>query len=106
MVSKEELFKSSDILLKVRPPLESETAQIHEGTTLLSLLYPVQNKDLVEKLGQRKITSFAMDCIPRISRAQTYDVLRYEFQHFHHGLVNSNVCLVALWRILLVIKPF
>lgn len=42
---------------------------------MVSFLYPAQNKDLVQKIKQRGITSFAMDQIPRITRAQTYDAL-------------------------------
>lgn len=45
------------------------------GTKLISFLYPAQNKDLVAKLAERKITAFGVDCIPRISRAQSFDAL-------------------------------
>ena len=38
-------------------------------------MYPAQNKELVDILAKRKITSFAVDCIPRISRAQSFDAL-------------------------------
>ena len=46
-----------------------------EGSTLISFLYPAQNKDLVQKIKNKGIKSFAMDQIPRITRAQTYDAL-------------------------------
>lgn len=46
-----------------------------EGSTLVSFLYPGQNKQLVDHIRERNITSFAMDQIPRITRAQTYDAL-------------------------------
>lgn len=46
-----------------------------EGGKLVSFLYPAQNEDLLDVLGKRKITAFAVDCIPRISRAQTFDAL-------------------------------
>jgi NAD(P) transhydrogenase len=45
------------------------------GTKLVSFLYPAQNKELVDALAKKKITAFGVDCIPRISRAQTYDAL-------------------------------
>jgi len=46
-----------------------------EGGKLVSFLYPAQNKDLLDILAKRKITAFGVDCIPRISRAQTFDAL-------------------------------
>ena len=48
---------------------------LKEGSTLISIVQPAQNKDLLEKLRERKLTVLGMDCIPRISRAQTFDVL-------------------------------
>lgn len=61
LVSKEELFKASDIMLKVRPPLLSqETSLLKEGSTVISFLYPAQNKDIVASLAERKINAFAV----------------------------------------------
>ncbi|KAF5296285.1 hypothetical protein FQR65_LT10281 [Abscondita terminalis] len=74
VVDKATAFQS-DIVLKVRQPLENEIDLFKENSTLLSLLYPAQNKALVEKLSTKKMNVFGMDCIPRISRAQVYDVL-------------------------------
>lgn len=65
----------SDILLKVRQPLESEIPLLRDNGTLISFLYPGQNKDLLNELAKKKINAFAMDCIPRISRAQVFDAL-------------------------------
>lgn len=65
----------TDIVLKVRQPAELEIPQLREASTLISFLYPAQNKDLIDKLAQRKINAFAMDAIPRISRAQVFDAL-------------------------------
>jgi NAD(P) transhydrogenase len=74
------VWTESDILLKVRAPSfdgpVSEVDQLREGGTVISFMYPTQNKDLVEKLATRGTTSFAMDMIPRISRAQVFDALR------------------------------
>lgn len=74
LVNKEKVF-SSDIILKVRQPLVEEVPSFKEGSTLISFLYPAQNVDLVKKLGDKQINAFAMDCIPRISRAQVFDAL-------------------------------
>lgn len=67
-------FKS-DIVLKVRSPQSAEVSQFADGNTLISFLHPAQNKELVNKLAQRKMNVFAMDCVPRISRAQVFDAL-------------------------------
>jgi NAD(P) transhydrogenase subunit alpha len=67
--------------LQVCPPGTHPEFGVHEselmksGSTLISFLYPAQNKDLVQKLADKKLTSFAVDCIPRISRAQSFDAL-------------------------------
>ena len=50
---------------------------VKEGSTLISFLYPNQNKQIVEALAGRKATAFAMEMIPRISRAQVFDALRF-----------------------------
>ena len=68
-------YESSDILLKVRPPSDKEISALRPDSTLISFLYPAQNPHIVESLRDRGVTSFAMDCIPRISRAQVYDAL-------------------------------
>lgn len=65
----------SDILLKVRQPLENEIPLLRDHGTLISFLYPGQNKDLLNELAKKKMNAFAMDCIPRISRAQVFDAL-------------------------------
>lgn len=72
---------ASDIVFKVRPPEKNQAFGIHEadlmkeGGKLVSFLYPAQNKDLLDILAKRKITAFSVDCIPRISRAQSFDAL-------------------------------
>ncbi len=69
------LWKEADIILKVRQPLEKETDLLSGGKTLISFIYPAQNKELLEKLANQKATVLAMDAIPRISRAQKMDAL-------------------------------
>lgn len=48
----------SDILLKVRQPMDAEIALLKENSTLISFLYPAQNKELMAKLGEKKINAF------------------------------------------------
>jgi NAD(P) transhydrogenase len=81
-VDRRNVFSEADILLKVRPlstdGADSEVDAIREGATVISFLYPVQNKAIVDRIASRKATAFAMDMVPRISRAQVFDALRYE----------------------------
>ncbi|KAK0739410.1 NAD(P) transhydrogenase beta subunit-domain-containing protein [Apiosordaria backusii] len=69
------VWKGADVVLKVRGPSAAEADQTREGQTVISFLQPAQNKALVEKLAAHKATAFAMDLIPRISRAQVFDAL-------------------------------
>jgi NAD(P) transhydrogenase subunit alpha len=83
------LWGQSEIVLKVRPPTflpasagaaagapaGHEAALLKEGATLISFIWPAQNKDLVERLAARKATVLAMDAMPRITRAQRMDAL-------------------------------
>ncbi|KAM5464364.1 putative NAD(P)(+) transhydrogenase (Re/Si-specific) [Microsporum ferrugineum] len=67
---------ASDIVLKVRAPsVNGEVGLLKDGATAISFLYPALNKEVVEALAKRGVTSFAMDMIPRISRAQVFDAL-------------------------------
>ena len=76
IVDRKTVWSGSDILLKVRAPnIENEVSTLRQGTTLISFLYPAQNKELVQSLSARGSTAFAMDMIPRISRAQVFDAL-------------------------------
>ena len=81
VVESNDVWADSDILLKVRAPSmtpeNNEVQKMREGGALLSFLYPAQNKSLVDALAARRTTSFAMDMIPRISRAQVFDALRF-----------------------------
>ncbi|SDJ46040.1 NAD(P) transhydrogenase subunit alpha [Frankineae bacterium MT45] len=64
-----------DVVLKVNAPAEAELPRLADGATLVSLISPALNPDLVEALSGRPITVLAMDAVPRISRAQSLDVL-------------------------------
>ncbi|OAG03291.1 NAD(P) transhydrogenase mitochondrial precursor [Paraphaeosphaeria sporulosa] len=80
-VDKRSVFSDSDILLKVRALSidgpDSEVDAIREGATVISFLYPnqTQNRPIVDRIASRKATAFAMDMVPRISRAQVFDAL-------------------------------
>ncbi|WP_435823037.1 Re/Si-specific NAD(P)(+) transhydrogenase subunit alpha [Microbispora bryophytorum] len=65
----------ADVVLKVNAPSADEIAALREGATLVSLIGPAANADLVDALARRPITALAMDAVPRVSRAQSLDVL-------------------------------
>ncbi|KFA63107.1 hypothetical protein S40285_05890 [Stachybotrys chlorohalonatus IBT 40285] len=69
------VWDKADIVLKVRGPSPDEVGALRPGQTFISMLQPAQNKDLVQSIAERGATSFAMDMIPRISRAQVFDAL-------------------------------
>jgi len=76
VVDRKTVWSESNILLKVRAPnIESEVPNLRPGTTVISMIQPIQNRPLVEALANQRVTAFAMDMIPRISRAQAFDVL-------------------------------
>jgi NAD(P) transhydrogenase subunit alpha len=66
---------NADVILEVNSPTEAEIARVPEAATLVGLLSPALNPELVEQLAARPITALAMDAVPRISRAQSLDVL-------------------------------
>ena len=66
---------AADVVIKVQKPTPDEVAMMRSGATLIALLQPMTNLDLVNDLTSRNITSFSMDAIPRTTRAQSMDVL-------------------------------
>jgi NAD(P) transhydrogenase subunit alpha len=65
----------ADIVLKVNAPTDAEIAELSSGATIVSLMAPALNPELVDALTARGVTGMAMDAVPRISRAQSMDVL-------------------------------
>ncbi|KAJ5831842.1 hypothetical protein N7474_000153 [Penicillium riverlandense] len=79
VVDRNAVWSESDIVLKVRnPQVEgpvNEVEALRKGSTVISFLYPAQNQAIVGALAARGVSAFAMDRIPRISRAQVFDAL-------------------------------
>lgn len=75
------LWGEADIVLKVRAPEDHpelgihEAELLHEGACLIGFIWPAQNDALLARLVARRATVLAMDCIPRITRAQKMDAL-------------------------------
>jgi NAD(P) transhydrogenase alpha subunit len=66
---------AADVVLHVNPPDDAELGLLRDGAVFVGLLAPGLNPDLVDRLAARPITALAMDAVPRISRAQSLDVL-------------------------------
>ncbi|MDN5716453.1 MAG: NAD(P)(+) transhydrogenase (Re/Si-specific) subunit alpha, partial [Janibacter sp.] len=66
---------ASDVVAKINAPSDEEVARLSSGAILASLLAPALNPDKVEALRAQGVTALAMDAVPRISRAQSLDVL-------------------------------
>jgi NAD(P) transhydrogenase subunit alpha len=69
------VLAASDVLVKVQPPTAQEVAALRPGAVVLSFIYGHQRPDIVQALAEGKVTAFAMELVPRISRAQSMDAL-------------------------------
>ncbi|RXZ43453.1 Re/Si-specific NAD(P)(+) transhydrogenase subunit alpha [Crenobacter cavernae] len=67
-------YANANIVLKVRPPLDEEIAEIKDGAALIAQLAPYQNASF-PALAAKKVSAFAMELLPRTTRAQSMDVL-------------------------------
>lgn len=73
--SAEDALKSADIVLKVQGPTADEISHMKKGALLIALLAPYNNQDLIGDLANAGIDAFSMELVPRITRAQSMDVL-------------------------------
>ncbi len=69
------LWKGADVIAKVRPTTTAESKKMRDGQTIISFVYPAENKKLMETAKTAGSTLIAMDMVPRISRAQKMDAL-------------------------------
>ena len=69
------ILGSADVLLKVQPPSLAEVNALKKGAVVIGYMQAYARPDLVRALEDRGITSFAMELVPRISRAQSMDAL-------------------------------
>ena len=78
------VYQDADVILKVRKPIgpgatvarqADEVALMKTGAVLVCLLEPFQDRELVDAIAARGITAFALEMVPRITRAQSMDVL-------------------------------
>ena len=70
-----ETARGADIVVKIAPPDSTELDVLSSGQALVCLLAPAANGELLEKLADIGVSSFALDTVPRITRSQAMDVL-------------------------------
>lgn len=75
VLNKEEIYKTSDILIKINCPSDSEILLIKDGAVLIGSFFPYLNKDKINKLLKKNIKIFSLELLPRITRAQSMDIL-------------------------------
>ncbi len=68
-------YAGADLVLRVTPPTLAEIAALPEGSVLIGLLKPYESRERLAALNARRITAFALELLPRISRAQSMDAL-------------------------------
>lgn len=73
--SSDEVLNSCDLLIKVNCPSENEIDNIREKSIVIGMLNPSSNKEKIEKLIKKQINTFSLELLPRITRAQSMDVL-------------------------------
>jgi NAD(P) transhydrogenase subunit alpha len=72
---RKEIIKKSDLLLTVNPPLDDNIDSFKEGQIIFTVLNPVENHSWLDKARLHGLTVFALDMVPRITRAQAMDIL-------------------------------
>ena len=70
-----DVYSGSDLIVRINPPSEEELSKFKDGTSLISLLAPFTNHNLVKQLAMKNISSFCLELIPRSTYAQSMDVL-------------------------------
>jgi len=70
-----DVYQQADVILKVQAPTEAEIDMVKDGTIIFALMQPHIYPERVKKMRDNKVSSIAMELVPRISRAQSMDVL-------------------------------
>lgn len=75
VASRKDVLENANIVVRINPPSVSEIAELPQGCATISLLYHRSNSAIVSELNGKQVSAFSLDAIPRISRAQSMDVL-------------------------------
>ena len=86
---------AADVVLKVDPPNPGETQLLREGAVVIGLLQPYKAFDAIKALRDRKVTSFALELLPRISRAQSMDALTSQASIAGYKAVLMSACMAG-----------
>ena len=86
---------AADVVLKVDPPSPAEAELLHEGSVVVGLLQPYKAFDAIRALRDRKVTSFALELLPRISRAQSMDALTSQASISGYKAVLMAACMAG-----------
>ena len=70
-----ELINDSDLIIQLGLPKEEKISLIKEGRSIIGVLNPFENKEKIENLSKKKINVFSLELLPRITRAQSMDIL-------------------------------
>src|SRR4051794_17213871 len=73
--SQDAVLQGADVVVRISPPSSEEIARLDRGTVLVGFLQPLTATDTVRALADAGVTAFAMEAVPRISRAQSMDAL-------------------------------
>jgi NAD(P) transhydrogenase subunit alpha len=73
--ARKEIIARADMILTINPPLEDDVSSFREGQIIFTVLNPVENKKWLDMIRQRGVTLLALDLVPRITRAQSMDIL-------------------------------
>jgi H+-translocating NAD(P) transhydrogenase subunit alpha len=88
------MFGSADVVVKIQIPTAEETAAMRPGTVVIALMNPNRNLERVAKMRDQKVTSFALELLPRITRAQSMDVLSSQatVAGYRAALIGADLC--------------
>jgi H+-translocating NAD(P) transhydrogenase subunit alpha len=75
VVSIDELYEQAEAIVKVAKPRDEEVGRLREGVVLIGFLQPLTDRERIDRLAERGVVAFAMESIPRITRAQPMDAL-------------------------------
>ena len=76
IVKRDDLYKASDVILRVQKPSGDEAKRLRKGQAVIGLLQPLLDPQLMARLADAEVTAISLDAIPRtLSRAQTMDAL-------------------------------
>ncbi len=70
-----DLFTIADVILKIHPPTTLEVEMMTPGSTYIGFVFATSRLDVIRCMKENRVTSFAMECIPRLARTQSMDAL-------------------------------